>query len=72
MVTEFAGKGFAEFKTRLADLAVSVLGPIGLEMQRLTADPGYVDSVLREGGEKANAIAAPIVDQVHDIVGFLR
>ena len=51
---------------------MSVLGPIGLEMQRLTADPGYVDSVLREGGEKANAIAAPIVDQVHDIVGFLR
>jgi tryptophanyl-tRNA synthetase len=72
VVAEFAGKGFAEFKTRLADLAVSVLGPIGLEMQRLVADPGYVDSVLREGGEKANAIASPIVDQVHDIVGFLR
>ncbi|EKE78381.1 MULTISPECIES: tryptophan--tRNA ligase [Oceanibaculum] len=72
VVAEFAGKGFAEFKPRLAELAVSVLGPIGLEMQRLTKDPGYVDQVLREGGEKANAIAAPIVDQVHDIVGFLR
>jgi tryptophanyl-tRNA synthetase len=72
VVTEFAGKGFAEFKGQLADLAVSVLGPIGLEMQRLTRDPGYVDQILREGGEKADAIAAPILDQVHEIVGFLR
>src|SRR3546814_10710297 len=39
VLTEFAGQGFGVFKPRLADLAVSVMGPIGGEMRRLLADP---------------------------------
>jgi tryptophanyl-tRNA synthetase len=35
-------------------------------------DPGHVDAVLRDGGERARAIAEPILKEVHDIVGFLR
>ena len=56
----------------LTDLAVARLGPIGAEMQRLTADPDYVDRVLRDGAERAAAIATPILHEVQDIVGFLR
>ena len=41
-------------------------------MQRLMADPGYVDGVLRDGAERADAIAAPILREVQDLVGFLR
>ncbi|MFQ5954895.1 MAG: tryptophan--tRNA ligase [Kiloniellales bacterium] len=72
VLTQFAGMGFSDFKQRLAELAVETLGPIGTEMQRLQADPGYVDGVLREGAQRARAIADPILRQVHDIVGFLR
>jgi tryptophanyl-tRNA synthetase len=72
VVRELAGKQFSAFKAELADLAVAVLGPIGKEMQRLMADPGYVDGVLRRGGERARAMSAPVMREVFDKVGFLR
>ena len=71
-VAEFAGQQFSVFKPRLADVAVSVMGPIGNEMKHLMADPGYVDGILKRGAERANAIAQPNLQQVCDIVGFLR
>lgn len=72
VLREFAGRGFADFKAALADLCVASLGPISAEMRRLRDDPGYVDSVLRDGAERARAIADPILAEIHDIVGFLR
>jgi tryptophanyl-tRNA synthetase len=72
VVGGFAGKEFSVFKKELTDLAVSVLGPIGAEMQRLLKEPGEVDRVLRKGAERAEAIAEPILRQVEDTVGFLR
>ncbi|MDA0997465.1 MAG: tryptophan--tRNA ligase [Proteobacteria bacterium] len=72
VLEEFAGAQFSHFKAVLTDLAVAALGPIGQEMTRLAADPGTVDAVLREGAERARAVAAPILDEVYDVVGFLR
>ena len=71
VTTEFAGKGFGEFKSSLSELAVSVLGPIGDEMQHLMAEPDEVDKILHTGAEKARAIASPIVSEAKEIVGFL-
>jgi len=72
VLKRFAGAQFSAFKKELSDLAVSVLGPIGAEMQRLTRDPGAVDAVLRDGAERASAIAEPILKEVEEIVGWLR
>lgn len=72
VLAEFAGKGFGAFKPALADLTVSKLSPIAARFRELLADPAYVDAVLREGAEKADAIARPVVDKVYDTVGFLR
>jgi tryptophanyl-tRNA synthetase len=72
VMSRFAGRQFSEFKQELVDLAVSVLGPINGEMQRLMADPAYLDGILRSGAERADAIARPIIAEVYDIVGFLR
>lgn len=72
VLAEFAGKGFGTFKPALADLTVSKLAPIAARFRELLADPAYVDAVLREGAEKADAIARPVVDKVYDTVGFLR
>lgn len=72
VVAEFAGQQFSTFKQQLADLAVARMGPIGAEMQRLMAAPDHVDSILRDGAERAEALARPILNQVKDIVGFLR
>ncbi len=72
VLEEFAGSQFSHFKAVLTDLAVAALGPMGHEMERLTADPASVDAVLRDGAERARAIAQPILAEVHDAVGFLR
>ncbi|MEP4378003.1 MAG: tryptophan--tRNA ligase [Alphaproteobacteria bacterium] len=68
---KFAGAQFSAFKGELVDLSVAKLGPIGEEMQRLMAAPDHVDEVLRNGAERAAAIAAPVIKDVHEIVGFL-
>jgi tryptophanyl-tRNA synthetase len=71
-VARWAGKNFSEFKTALAELSSEVLGKICGEMRRLMADPGYIDSVLTRGAERANAIAQPHLNEVFDIMGLLR
>ena len=60
------------FKPALADLAVAKLGPVADTMRRLMNDPAEVDTILRDGGERANAIAAPVMDDVRRVVGFWR
>jgi tryptophanyl-tRNA synthetase len=71
VLAEFGGRGFADFKAALSELAVEKLGPIGAEMKRLGADPGYIDSVLADGSDKARALAQPILREVHEIIGLL-
>ncbi|VAV86766.1 Tryptophanyl-tRNA synthetase [hydrothermal vent metagenome] len=69
---EYGGQGFATFKSDLAELSVSVLGPITEEMKRLCDEKTYIDQILKEGSEKARVISAPILKDVHNIVGFLQ
>ena len=71
VLREHGGGGFGDFKSTLADALVAHLSPIAAEMRRLLADPGAVDAVLRRGADRARAIADPIVDRAHEIVGFL-
>jgi tryptophanyl-tRNA synthetase len=71
VLAEFGGKQFSEFKPALADLAVEKLAPIAGEMRRISADPAYVDSVLRDGGERAGVKAEATMKTVREIVGLL-
>ncbi|MCZ6483861.1 MAG: tryptophan--tRNA ligase [Alphaproteobacteria bacterium] len=70
-LVKFEGAMFSAFKDELADLAVSVLGPIGENMKRIAKDPGYVDGVLHRGAERANEIAQRHLAEIHDIIGLL-
>lgn len=72
VLEKFGDESFSTFKQHLADLAVAKLSPIQDEMRRLMDDPAYVDGVLRDGAERARAIAGPVIDEVHDVVGFLK
>jgi len=72
VLARFAGRNFSYFKEALSELAVEVLGRIGREMGRLMADPGYIDSVLHQGAERASAIAVPVLREAQAISGLLR
>ncbi len=69
---EFGGSLFSAFKNSLTEIAVAKLGPIGEEMQRLVADPGYIDSVLADGAVRARALSEPVMKEVFDTVGLVR
>ena len=72
VLKEHGGAQFSAFKKDLAEVAVSRIGPVNAEMTRLLADPAEIDRLLRDGAARARAIAAPIVAQAKDVVGFLR
>jgi tryptophanyl-tRNA synthetase len=72
VLREFGGAQFSGFKSNLVDLAVAKLSPITTEMKRLSQDHAYVDSILIDGGERANVIAERTIKDVKDIVGFIR
>ncbi|MEC9453845.1 MAG: tryptophan--tRNA ligase [Pseudomonadota bacterium] len=72
VTARFTGKGFAEFKVELAELAVAKLEPIAAEMRRLMASADYIDEVLRKGAERAAGIAEPNLAEIKKIIGLLN
>ena len=68
---QYGGGQFSGFKNALADLAVAKLGPVGEETKRLQGDRAFVEGVLRDGSDRARAIAAPIMRKAREIVGFI-
>jgi tryptophanyl-tRNA synthetase len=72
VLKEFGGAQFSTFKAALVELAVSRLGPINAEMNRLIADPSHIDSLLADGAARAQVIAAETMKAVKDIVGFVH
>ncbi len=71
VLKDYGGSQFSVFKPALVELAVEKLLPINQEMKRLLSDPGHIDAVLRDGAERAQAIAGPIMRDVKEIIGFV-
>lgn len=72
VLKQFGGAGWGTFKPALADLAVSVLAPMADEMRRLIDDPETIDTILRDGADRARALAEETMSEVRRIVGFIR
>jgi tryptophanyl-tRNA synthetase len=72
VLAEYGGQGWGAFKPALAELAVTQLAPISDEMRRLVEDTSTIDAILRDGGERAAAIAEKTMSEVRRIVGFIR
>lgn len=67
---QFRGQTTHQFKMALGDLVVQALLPVQSETRRLEADEGYVTQVLREGADKARALAADTMKHVRHVVGL--
>jgi tryptophanyl-tRNA synthetase len=70
VLDRFAGKGFAEFKPVLAEVAVGALAPVGEAMRRMLADPAEIDRILSQGADKARVLAQPVMAETRRIVGL--
>lgn len=71
VAAECADMGWGQFKPLFTDTVVGALEPIQTKYNELTADPTYLDQVLREGQEKAAAVANSTLTRVKDALGFL-
>ncbi len=69
-ISEFSGKNFSEFKSKLSELVVEKISPISHEITKLQKDKGFIDKILSDGAEKANKIASKKVSEMKKIIGF--
>ena len=68
---EFAGCGYGKFKPAVGEAVVETLRPIREETQRLLKDKAYLESVYRDGAQKASYVAEKTLRKVYKKVGFL-
>ncbi|MBX9726548.1 MAG: hypothetical protein K2X09_04710, partial [Rickettsiales bacterium] len=69
---KYASASTSIFKSNLSDIAVEKLSPITARMRELMNDHSTLDAILRDGANRARAIATPILDATMSRVGFLR
>jgi tryptophanyl-tRNA synthetase len=70
VAAECAEMGWGQFKPLLTDAAIAALQPIQTRYQEVMAEPGYLESVLKQGKEKAGAVANQTLGQVRTALGF--
>jgi tryptophanyl-tRNA synthetase len=64
------GTGYGDFKKELFGAMWTYFEPMRRRRAELEADPGYVESVLSSGAERANALAAETVRKVRIAIGL--
>jgi len=72
IIEDYSGKEFSQLKKDLAELTVNKIGPIAREMKKLMQDTSYLDFVLKIGKDKAINVAAPVLKEVYNAVGFIK
>lgn len=66
----FSGMRYGDLKKQVAEMVVASLEPLQKRYHEITADPGYVDSVLREGAERVSPIARSTVRLAKERMGL--
>ena len=69
---EFDGKGYGVFKPAVGEAVAAYLRPIREEATRILADKAYLQSVYRDGAERAGYIARKTLRKVYKKVGFVE
>jgi tryptophanyl-tRNA synthetase len=67
---EFEGVGYGDFKKAVAEAIVEYLAPVRERYAELRPDEAALEATFASGAEKARAIAAPIVAEVRERMGF--
>ncbi|MGI8933373.1 MAG: tryptophan--tRNA ligase [Phormidesmis sp.] len=72
VAAECEAMGWGQFKPLLAETTVAALQPIQTKYDELMSDRAYLQQILAEGKEKAQAIAAPTLAKVKTAMGFAQ
>ncbi len=66
----FSGLRYGDLKKRVADAVVAHLEPLQQRYREITADPGYLAGILREGAERVTPIANQTVQLAKQRMGL--
>jgi len=67
---EFAGAGYGDFKKAVAEAVVELLDPVRERYAELRPDEAALEEVFAAGAEKARALAAPVLADVRERMGY--
>ena len=68
---DLAGKEYSLLKTKLAEILIEEIVPVGKEIKKLSDDRAYLKEILKKGSEKANIIAEENLKNIRAIVGLI-
>ena len=68
---EFAGKGYGDFKTAVAEVVIAELEPIRERTKQLMDDPVELVNLLNVGAKKANEVASNTLKAVYAAIGLI-
>ena len=71
VISEMSGKEYSFLKTKLSEVLVSEVTPIGKEIKKLLDDKTHLKSILKKGSEKANIIAEENLKNIREKVGLI-
>ena len=64
------GKGYGDFKKRLFAAVWEYFSPMRERRAQIAADPAELDRILKQGAERANAIAYPVMERLREAIGL--
>ncbi len=70
MQAEFSGLRYGDLKKKVAEAVVAALAPIQARYREITADPAYLDGVLRESAGRVSVIADDTVRKTKRAMGI--
>ncbi|MGM9556903.1 MAG: tryptophan--tRNA ligase [Oscillospiraceae bacterium] len=68
---EFKDQGYGVFKPAVGEAVVELVRPIREEAARLLSDKAYLESIYKQGAERASALANKTLRKVYKKVGFV-
>ena len=71
VLSEMAGKEYSFLKTKLAEILIEEIVPVGKEIKKLSEDKSHLKGILKKGSEKAHIIAEENLKNIRDIVGLI-
>jgi len=69
---EFDGHGYGAFKKSVGEAVVETLRPVRDEALRIMADKVYLESVYKQGAQKASYVANKTLRKVYKKIGFIE
>ena len=71
VLIEMSGKEYSYLKTKLAEVLVETIIPIGNEIKKLLGDRSHLEQILKKGKQKANIIAEENLKNIREKVGLI-